>query len=71
MATVYKRASARRDLVEDYVYLAEHAGIETAERFLSSADESFGDLARHPGMGTAVRSRSEVDRVAQVADQRV
>ena len=29
MATVYKRASAKRDLVEDYVYLAEHAGIET------------------------------------------
>jgi toxin ParE1/3/4 len=54
MATVYKRASAKRDLVEDYVYLAEHAGIETAERFLSSADESFKDLARHPGMGTAL-----------------
>jgi len=54
MATVYKRASAKRDLVEDYVYLAEHAGTETAERFLSSADESFGDLARHPGMGTAL-----------------
>ena len=53
MATVYKRASAKRDLVEDYVYLylAEHAGIETAERFLSSADESFSDLSRHPGMG--------------------
>lgn len=52
MATVYKRAGAKRDLVEDYVYLAGHAGIETAERFLSSADESFRDLARHPGMGT-------------------
>jgi toxin ParE1/3/4 len=54
MATVYKRASAKRDLVEDYVYLAEHAGIETAERFLSNADESFECLARHPGMGTAL-----------------
>ena len=57
MATVDKRASARRDLVEDYVYLAGHAGIETAERFLSSADESFSDLARHPGMGTALSLR--------------
>jgi toxin ParE1/3/4 len=54
MATVHKRASAKRDLVEDYVYLAEHAGIETAERFLSSVDKSFEDLARHPGMGTAL-----------------
>ena len=51
MATVYKTASAKRDLVESYVYLAEHAGIETAERFLSNAEESFIDLARHPEMG--------------------
>jgi putative addiction module CopG family antidote len=57
MATVYKRASARRDMVEHYVYLAEHAGIEIAERFLSSADESFSDLVRHPGLGTALSSR--------------
>lgn len=54
MATVYKRASAKRDLVEDYVYLAEHAGIGTAERFLASVDESFRDLASHPEIGTAV-----------------
>jgi plasmid stabilization system protein ParE len=56
MATVYKRDNAKRDrdLVEEYVHLAEHASIETAERFLSSADESFERLARHPGMGTAL-----------------
>jgi len=54
MAKVYKRASAKRDLIEDYEYLAEHAGIETAERFLASADGSFNDLARHPEMGTAL-----------------
>jgi toxin ParE1/3/4 len=57
MATVYKRASAGRDMVEDYVYLPEHAGLEVAERFLSSADESFSDLARHPGWGTALSLR--------------
>jgi toxin ParE1/3/4 len=50
-ATVHKRARANRDLVEHYAYLAEAAGIETAERFLSSAEKSFGELARHPGMG--------------------
>jgi toxin ParE1/3/4 len=54
MPTVHKRASALRDLVEDYVYLAEQAGIDTAERFLSSAEESFTDLAVHPRMGSAL-----------------
>jgi len=57
MAMVYKRASAKRDLVEDYLYLAEHAGLETAERFLSSAEDSFSDLSRHPGMGVALSLR--------------
>jgi hypothetical protein len=37
MRTVHKRATAKRDLVEDYVYLAERAGIETAERFSLAA----------------------------------
>ncbi len=54
MAAVYKRASAKRDLVEDYVYLAEHAGIETAERFLSNAGDRFSDLSRNPAMGVAL-----------------
>ena len=57
-ATIRKRASARRDLVEQYVYLAEHAGIETAERFLANADESFRDLSRHPGLGVALLCES-------------
>jgi toxin ParE1/3/4 len=56
--SIHKRASAKRDLVEHYVYLAENAGIETAERFLLNADNSFGDLARHPGMGAPVSLRS-------------
>jgi toxin ParE1/3/4 len=51
MAPVKKRAVAKRDLVHHYVYLAENANLETAERFLRQADESFTDLARHPEMG--------------------
>ena len=59
MATsIHKRASAKRDLVEHYVYFAEHVGIEIAERFLLNADKSFEDLSRHPGMGVAVSLRS-------------
>lgn len=57
-SAVYKRQSAERDLVEHYVYLAEHAGIEIAERFLSNADESFDELSRHPEMGAPLSLRS-------------
>jgi len=56
--SIHKRASARRDLVENYVYLAENAGIETAERFLTNAGRSFADLAKHPGMGAPLSLRS-------------
>ena len=51
MASVHKRATAKRDLVHHYVYLAESANVETADRFLLQADASFADLARHPEMG--------------------
>ena len=58
MATVHKRASAKRDLIEHYVYLCEHADFETAERFVANADASFTDLSRNPGMGAPLSLRS-------------
>lgn len=57
MAHVRKRVAAKRDLVEHYVYIAEQAGIEMAERFLLQADESFHDLAIYPAMGVALAVR--------------
>jgi len=57
-AKVYKGSGARRDLVEHYVYLAEHAGIDTAERFLTRFHESSSDLARNPEMGAALSLRN-------------
>lgn len=51
MPRVVKREAVKRDLVEHFVYLAENAGIETAERFLSQAEASFMDLARRPMIG--------------------
>ena len=57
VARVYKRSSAKRDLVEHFVYLVENAGIETAERFLSNTSESFHSLARYPRMGSALALR--------------
>ena len=40
MPRVTQRAAARRDLVEHFVYLAENAGLNTAERFLTNAEAS-------------------------------
>jgi toxin ParE1/3/4 len=51
MAKAYRRAAASRDLVEHFVYLAEHAGQDTAERFLMHAEASFNELAEHPQIG--------------------
>ena len=57
MARVFKRAAARRDLVEHFVYLAESASDEVADRFLFNAETSFADLAEHPAMGSPMTLR--------------
>ena len=51
MPTVYQREAAKRDLIERFVYLAENAGLDTAERFLANAEASFNDLAGQPMIG--------------------
>lgn len=51
MPRVTKREAVQRDLVEHFVYLAENASLDVAERFLSSAEASFADLARQPMIG--------------------
>jgi len=53
MPTVQQREAARRDLVDHYVYLAESASLEVAERFLSQAEVTFTELARQPHIGGA------------------
>jgi len=57
MPRVFKRAAARRDLVEHYVYLAENAGEALADRFLTCAEASFVSLSEHPEMGAALTLR--------------
>ena len=57
-ASIHKRAAAARDLVENYVYLAETAGIDTAERFLLGSEKSFNDLSQYPEMGSPISMRS-------------
>lgn len=57
MAAIHKRASAKRDLVAHYVYLAEQTGSETAERFLAGVEKSCQYLSEHPEMGRALSLR--------------
>ena len=58
MPKVYRREAARRDLVEHFVYLAENASLDTAERFFAHVEASFDDLARQPMMGAPLTLKS-------------
>lgn len=57
MPKIYQRAAARRDLVEHFVYLAENANLETAERFLVQTEASFNVLAEQPLIGALLTLR--------------
>lgn len=57
MPRVYRREAAKRDLIEHFVYLAENAGLGTAERFLANAEASFNDLACQPTIGAPLTLR--------------
>lgn len=59
MRRVYKRPAARRDLIDHYVYLAEEAGEDVAERFLVQAERTFIDLAENREVGPVVTSHHE------------
>lgn len=69
MYRVYRRAAARRDLVEHYVYLAESAGEDIAESFLMRAEATFLTLAEHPKMGSPLQLRNP--RLAELRKWRV
>ncbi|HQH28153.1 MAG TPA: type II toxin-antitoxin system RelE/ParE family toxin [Oligoflexia bacterium] len=54
MSCVKKREAAKRDLVEQFVWYAENAGLEVADRFLVAADNSLVHLSEMPEMGSPV-----------------
>lgn len=54
MAIVRKRESAKRDLIAQWVWYAENADIETADRFLAATDSTASMLARQPESGNRV-----------------
>ncbi len=55
MLRVDQREAARRDLIEQFVYLAENAGLDVADNFLARAEATFVDLARQPMIGAPIR----------------
>ena len=61
MSRVLKREQARRDLTQQWVWYAENSGVETADRFLAEAEDSFLFLANRPRAGALVfRKRAEL-----------
>ena len=57
MAHITQRPAARRDLIHHIVYLAEHASLETAQRFRQAAQQTYEELADMPQIGTAGKIR--------------
>jgi len=51
MAQVRKRESAKNDLIAQWVWYAENADVETADRFLAAADATATMLAGQPESG--------------------
>lgn len=54
MARVHKREIAKRDLIVQWVWYAERAGIKIADRFLAAADSTATMLASHPESGILI-----------------
>lgn len=52
MARILIRDAAKRDLLERWVWYAEHAAVETADRFLEAAQRTFSLLSAQPEAGT-------------------
>jgi len=54
MSRVFKREQAKRDLIEQFVWYAENAGTEVADRFLASTETTLRGLAAAPESGAPV-----------------
>lgn len=58
MPKVYQHEQAKRDLIEHFVYLADNAGLDVAERFLTNLEADFNELASCPLMGSPLTLRN-------------
>jgi toxin ParE1/3/4 len=57
MARVVKREAAKRDLIRQWVWYAENASFEIADRFLTAADTTLADVSTHQDSGRPVFTR--------------
>jgi plasmid stabilization system protein ParE len=57
MARAVQRTAARRDFIIHYAYLAEKAGLDTAQRFGRAVETTYVELAETPGMGAPGKVR--------------
>lgn len=69
MPKVHKHERARRDLIDHFVYLADNADLSVAERFLTSTEASFNELAANPLIGSPLALNSP--RLASLRKWRV
>lgn len=53
MGRLLKREAAKRDLMARWVWYAENASFEVADRFLKAADDTLKLLSGRPNLGTA------------------
>ena len=58
MPRVLKREAAKRDLVAPWVWYAENASVEVADRFLKAAESSLNLLSTQPLSGTMIATRT-------------
>ena len=58
MLVLTLRESAKQDLIEHFVYLAENGGVDVADRFLMNAQASFNDLAMQPRIGMNLKLKN-------------
>jgi toxin ParE1/3/4 len=57
MARAVQRPAARRDFIIHYVYIAENAGLEVAQRFREAIEAAYAHLAKMPRMGAPAKIR--------------
>ena len=57
MGRVLKREAAKRDLIAQWVWYAENASVEVADRFLKAADDTLRLLSAQPQSGASFFTR--------------
>jgi toxin ParE1/3/4 len=57
MPSILIRPLARQDLDDHFLYLADHADIDVADRFLANVDAAFVRLVGHPSIGSPLKLR--------------